>query len=160
MKKTPTKPNTPAKPKPKQRPLTVRQERFCEFIIAGESQTESYLQAGWKVTRKSARVNASELLAKPNIKEKIAELRAPQTRKALLSKDRKREILQALAESASQKTQDRLRAIEIDAKLAGDFAPDQVVVETGPKTLEAVRERAKSMASAMARVRESTQDHG
>lgn len=51
----------------------------------------------------------------------------------------------------------RLRAIEIDAKLAGYFAPDQVVVETGPKTLEAVRERARTMASAMSLVRKRTE---
>lgn len=150
MKKTPTKQAKPLT----LRPLTVRQERFCEYIVAGESQTESYILAGWKVTRKSARVNASDLLTKPNIKAKIAELRAPQTKKALLTKERKREIMRDIAESPTQKTQDRLRAIEIDAKLAGDFAPDQVVVDAGPNTLEAVRQRAAEMASAMARTRE------
>ncbi len=142
-----------SKPNPKARPLNVRQERFCEFISSGESQTEAYLKAGWKVTRLSARVNASDLLTKPNIKARIAVLRAPQTKKAVLTKDRKREIMRDIAESSTQKTQDRLRAIEIDAKLAGDFAPERVELETGPKTLEAVRERARTMASALSRVR-------
>ena len=42
-----------------------------------------------------------------------------------------------------------MRAIEIDAKLAGDFAPDRVEVETGPKTLDSIRERAAAVASAL-----------
>ena len=58
-----------------------------------------------------------------------------------------------IAESSAEKTQDRLRAIEIDAKLAGDFAPEQHVIDAGPNTLEAVRQRAAEMASAMARSR-------
>jgi len=143
-----------AKPAPKHRALNVRQQRFCEFIVAGESQTDAYLMAGWKVTRKSARVNASELLAKPNIKAHIADLRKPQTKKAILTKDRKRELMHEIAESKSEKTQDRLRAIELDAKLNGEFAPDRVEVETGPNTLQAVRERAKEMASAMSIARQ------
>ena len=86
------------------------------------------------------------MMEKVGIKAKIAELRAPQTKKALLSKDRKREIMRDIAESPTQKTQDRLRAIEIDAKLAGDFAPEQHVIDAGPQTLEAIRKRAKEMA--------------
>jgi hypothetical protein len=56
-----------------------------------------------------------------------------------------------IAESPTQKTQDRLRAIEIDAKLAGDFAPEQHVIEAGPKTLDAARERAKQIGSPLGR---------
>lgn len=142
------------KPAPKQRPPSVRQQRFCEFVVAGESGTDAYLQAGWKVTRKSARVNAAKLLATANIKAHIAVLRAPQTKKAILTKDRKRELMHEIAESKSEKTQDRLRAIELDAKLNGEFAPDRVEVETGPNTLQAVRARAKEMASAMSIARQ------
>jgi len=44
---------------------------------------------------------------------------------------------------------DKLRALELDSKLAGHFAPDQVVVETGPETLLDIRERAAHVVSAL-----------
>lgn len=46
---------------------------------------------------------------------------------------------------------DKLKALELDSKLAGHFEPDQVVVETGPKTLESLEARAKEVASALQR---------
>lgn len=152
MKNTPPKPKAgkPATPA-KTRPLTVQQERFCEFIAAGENQTEAWLKAGYKVSRSVARRNAAESLTKPDIKARIAELRKPQTRKAVLTKDRKREMLLEIAESSREKTQDRLRALEIDAKLAGHFEPDRVEVDVGEKTLMTIKERAEQMVSAMAR---------
>lgn len=143
-----------AKPAPKQRPPSVRQQRFCEFVVAGDSQTDAYVKAGWKVTRADARCHAARLITNDSIKAHIAVLRKPQTKKAILTKDRKRELMHEIAESKSEKTQDRLRAIELDAKLNGEFAPDRVEVETGPNTLQAVRERAKEMASAMSIARQ------
>lgn len=49
------------------------------------------------------------------------------------------------------KMADKLRAIEMDSKLAGHFEPEQLVVETGPKTLDAIKERAQSVVSALDR---------
>ncbi len=134
------------------RPLNSRQERFCAFIAGGKSGSEAYRLAGWNSRNGSERASAAKLLAKDNIQFRIAELRKPLTRKLLLSKDRHREILRDIAEDTERPAMVRIRAIEIDAKLAGHFAPDQVVVETGPTTLDAVRERAKAMSSAMSRV--------
>ena len=139
----------PKKPPSTARRLSVRQERFCEFIASGMSGTDAWLAAGYHVDRQHARVQASDSQTKPNIAARIAELRKPQTKKALMTKDRLRELLMECAENRTEKMPDRLRAIEIDAKLAGYFAPDQVVVETGPKTLDAVKERAERVASAL-----------
>ncbi|MEI6606241.1 MAG: terminase small subunit [Verrucomicrobiota bacterium] len=129
--------------------MNIRQERFCEFVASGMSGTEAYLQAGWKFSRDAARASAAETLAKPSIKAPVAGLRKNQTRKALLTKDRQREILRDMAEDPSAKPLVRIRAIELDAKLAGHFAPDQLTVETGPKTLEAIKERAERVASVL-----------
>ena len=131
------------------KPLNIRQQRFCEFVACGDSQAESYLKAGFKVPRNDARKHASALMTKHDIKARVAELRKPQTRKLLLTKDRHRQLLMAVAESGTEKTQDRLRAIEIDAKLAGFFAPERVEVETGPKTLDDIKARADGMVSAL-----------
>ena len=129
--------------------MNIRQERFCEFVASGMSGTEAYLQAGWKCNRDAARASAAETLAKPSIKAHLADLRKNQTREALLTKDRQREILRDMAEDPGAKQLVRIRAIELDAKLAGYFAPDQVTVETGSKTLAAVKERAERVGRAL-----------
>lgn len=152
MKTTPTRPKAKRfQTAPKPRKLNQRQERFCEFVVAGESQTEAYLKAGFKVPRGDARKHAARLMTNDGVKARIDELRAPQTRKALLSKDRKREWLRDIIENPGEKTQDRLRALELDAKLAGHFEPDRVEVEAGPKTLLSIKERAAEVSSALAR---------
>jgi hypothetical protein len=142
------------------RGLNVRQARFCEFIVNGMSGTDAWLTAGYKVERNVAKANASESLTKPDIAARIAALRKPQTEKALLTKDRQRAILMDFAENPSIKTSDRIRAIELDAKLAGHFAPELVTVETGPKTLDSIRVRAERVVSALdlrARMRSAEQ---
>jgi hypothetical protein len=77
------KANTPPKP----RKLTVRQEKFCELIAAGKSGTDAWLEAGYEVSREVARRNASESLTNPVVEARIAELRKPQTQKALRKKE-------------------------------------------------------------------------
>jgi hypothetical protein len=110
MKTTTTKPATgKAKPKPKpmpnirgkkppapgttgkrkERPLSVRHERFCEFIAAGESQTDAYIHAGYNVGRLEARKLAAKLATKSDIILKIDAIRG-KTRAKL---DMKREDL-------------------------------------------------------------------
>jgi len=131
------------------KPLSIRQQRFCEFIASGMSGGKAWLKAGYEASDGGSRKLACEALTKVNIAARIAELRKPQTRKLLLTKDRHRQLLMAVAESGTEKTQDRLRAIEIDAKLAGFFAPERVEVETGPKTLDDIKARADGMVSAL-----------
>lgn len=130
-------------------PLKPRQLRFCELIVGGASATSAYKQAGYVGKGNTAESTASKLLRNPKVQARIAELRKPITKKILMSKDRKREILRDMVENPATKPADMLRAIEIDAKLAGHFAPDKVEVETGPKALESIRERAAKVASAL-----------
>lgn len=68
-----------------------------------------------------------------------------------MTKDDQRAICREIAIEASGHKLARLRAIELDAKLAGHFAPERIEVETGPKTLDAISERAASVASALDR---------
>ena len=127
----------------------MRQERFCEFIVSGMSGVDAWLQVYPKVSRNTARANAAESLAKPSVAAHVAELRKPQTKKCLLTKDRKRELLMEKIESTTFKPADWLRAIEIDARLAGHFEPERVEVETGPRTLDEIRARANAVASGL-----------
>jgi predicted HAD superfamily Cof-like phosphohydrolase len=57
--------------------LNVRQERFCEFIAAGESQTDAWIKAGHKVKRNVAKSAANRALTNVDLNARIAELRKP-----------------------------------------------------------------------------------
>lgn len=131
--------------------LNVRQERFCELIAAGEVPADAWINAGHKVSRNVAKSAANRSLTNVDLRSRIAELRKPQTKKALLSRDRKREILAEIAIDSTATRSDRIRAMEVDAKLAGHFEPDRVEVEAGPKTLLSIKERAAQVSSALAR---------
>lgn len=133
-------------------PLTTRVKRFCEFVASGISGTEAWIKAGHKCNREAARAAASRALARANVQDHLNTLRKTQTKRALLSKEDKREILRDIIDSATQKTQDRLRAIEIDAKLAGDFAPEKHILEDGPERIKSARERAMAVASPLNRL--------
>jgi hypothetical protein len=175
--------------------LNVRQERFCEFIAAGESQTDAYLKAGFKVDKSVARRNAARLLTNADIQNRISELRKPQTAAAIFTKEEKLAFLAAVVrtpigeigpdsplcvdfveetvaddnrgrlrrgdhESSNEQVEptllrrrvkmvDKLKALELHARLTGDFAPNHHVVETNNKTLESIQERARRIASLM-----------
>ena len=119
MKPTPKpkawKPAKPAKP----RPLTVQQERFCEFIAAGVNQTEAYIKAGYRVSREVAKVNACRMLTKANVEAKIAELRKPQTEQALRSKDENLRYLASVIETA-------IRDIGPDSPLCVEYVEEVI----------------------------------
>ena len=131
------------------RPLSTRHERFCEFVATGDSQVDPYLKAGYKVTRTNARQHAARLMTIDDIKNRIATLRRPKIEKLLLSRDAKREMLPKWASDPTAKLADRIRSIEIDAKLAGHFEPERTEVELGQRTLAAIEERAQHVGAVL-----------
>lgn len=124
-------------------------------MAAGSSAGRAYEKAGYQSKGNVADSAAERLMRNVEIKARIADLREPVTKKLLLSKDRKRELLRDIAEDAARPPMVRIRAIEIDAKLAGHFEPDRVEMDTGPSLLESTRERAKFIVSALDRNRDA-----
>jgi phage terminase small subunit len=56
--------------------LTQQQLRFCEFYLQGMPAGRAYMQAGYSPKNlNNARVNASQLLTKPSVREYIEEQR-------------------------------------------------------------------------------------
>lgn len=135
----------------KRRPLTDRQERFCELVASGESQTNAWLLAGYKVSRDVARRNAAESMTKPDIAARVAELRMPHTASAALSKARKHELLMQIAENVLMPPNVRISAMAEDSKMAGHYEPERVEIEAGRNTLATARERALAIASPLNR---------
>lgn len=146
-----TKKKQPAAKKDANKPrkLNVRQQRFCELVASGETQTEAWLKAGYKVTRGVARRNAAESLTNPVIRKRIADLRAPQTAALALTKSRKHELLREIAENTGASLDARIRAMAEDSKMAGHYEPDRIEVDPGAKTLATIQERARRVASAL-----------
>jgi hypothetical protein len=131
------------------RKLNARQERFCELVAAGESQTDAWLKAGYKVTRDVARRNAAESMTNPVIAQRVAALRAPQTAAIMLTKARKHELLREIAEMKDAPLRTRIMAIAEDSKMQGHYEPEHHVVDAGPNTLASIKERAAKVASAL-----------
>jgi hypothetical protein len=119
--------------------LNIKQQRFAEFVVSGETATHAYIRAGYKVTEKVARTNAARMLANAHVKAYIAKLRAPDTAKAVLTKDEKREMI---AKRARQKltVSDLVKLLAEDSKLAGHYEVERIELETGPITLDTIKE--------------------
>lgn len=130
--------------------INTRQERFCEFIAAGESQTDAYLKAGFKVDKSVARRNAARLLTNADVQSRVSELRKPQTKAALLTRDRKRELLRQIAEREDAPLDARIRAMAEDSRMAGHYEPDRTEIDVGQRTLQSIRERAAQVGYALA----------
>lgn len=130
--------------------LNVQQEKFCcEFVSNGGNGQQAY-QAVYGADANTARVNASRLLKKPEVQERLKELQAEANSDKILSAQELKERLSAIArrevtetiflpngEQVQKKTsvKDALRALETLARISGLYAakPDldiknQVVV--------------------------------
>ena len=107
------------------RPLTARQERFVEEYLATGNGTEACRRAGYSQRSEGClRVQATENLAKPNVKQAIEQKRAEMSED---SEDRRAKWISALEALASgaDKDADKLRAIEGLFKAEGWLAPEK-----------------------------------
>lgn len=65
--------------------LTARQEAFCRGLAKGLSGRESYLKAGYGAKPRVADTTASRLLAKANIRRRVAQLQQQAAQKAVVT---------------------------------------------------------------------------
>ena len=91
------------------------------------------------------------MLTNVDILKRIEELRKPVTRKMLSARDHKREMLYLIMEDKTENIMARLKAIEIDAKLSGQFEPDRKELQMGNSTLQSIKERAAEVGYALSR---------
>ena len=116
--------------------MNIQQEKFCvEFVSNGGNGTLAY-QAVYKSDANTARVNASRLLKKPEVQERLRELQAEQNSEKILSAQELKERLSAIGRGEVTETiflpngaevkkpvavKDRIRAMETLAKVSGWF---------------------------------------
>ena len=130
--------------------LNIQQEKFCvEFVSNGGNGQQAY-QAVYGADANTARVNASRLLKKPEVQERLKELQAEANSEKILSAQELKERLSAIGRREVTETiflpngeqvqkpvaiRDAIRAMETLARISGLYAtkPDteiknQVVV--------------------------------
>jgi len=115
--------------------LTPKQEAYVQNLVSGMSQREAYRAAypsslKWK--DKSVDNKASALLNKNGeILARYNELKERSANKAVLTRARKKELLRSIAESEEAAVSDRLKAIDLDNKMEGDYAATKVEANVG-----------------------------
>lgn len=126
----------------KDKPLNDRQRRFAELVVSGRPAGRAYEEAGYDARGNVADSAAERLLRNVGVQAYLVELRAPQRAAAVLSRQKKREILAEIATGAIKgTTADRYRAIQIDNAMTGDNEPVKIEGEiTLRRILEAIDE--------------------
>lgn len=128
-----------------------KHEKFCQFVATGTSAQSAYGQI-YNVKGRTAANSGSRLMADGGIRERVKEIQTKAEKRTVLSIEEKREYLRRvvvtpigeidetsdLCQHAKYtdvgrefKMPDKLKAIELDAKLAGEFK-EKVEVSVDP----------------------------
>lgn len=132
-KPTPSKkPYKKVTPTPEDRPLTTKQEKFCQYYVKMNNGKQAAIKAGY--SKKGAEATASQTLRLANVAKRIKELRDRQARPSIASGAEVMELLTKMARGEIKdevgleiSPSDRLKAltelakrtIDLDQKLAG-----------------------------------------
>ena len=101
--------------------LTIKQKRFCDGYLKSGNATQSYINAGYATIGDGARVEACKLLTKPNIKSYIQERQQKVDTKHIMSIQEAQEFLTNVANKQDERTNDKLKAVELLVKMQGGF---------------------------------------
>jgi phage terminase small subunit len=107
--------------------MTEKEEKFCYEYLKDYNATKSAIRAGY--SEKSAYSIGSENLKKPELLEKITELKNKLSEVSELTALSVVLRLKSIIESETEKTSDRLKAIEVSAKLLGFNEPEKQIVQ-------------------------------
>ena len=111
----------------------TRHEKFCQSIVMGMSQKDSYIKAGYKARDNSAEAHSARLVRNGKVSKRIDEIQEKTAKKFEITKDK---LLAELAKDATAKIKDKVRraekhkAIEIINKMCG-YNEAEVIKNTG-----------------------------
>jgi len=132
----------PAPPKkspegPKQRKLTPAQRLFGDYVIEGRAKNEAYRLAypQSSLSPGALTTEAYRTSNRPNVAEYITEALQERRREVLLTRDKKRQILGAIALNPKARDMARIAAVGKDNDMTGDNAPVRI---EGEITLHAI----------------------
>ena len=103
--------------------LTAKQEKFITNIIKGMSQRQAY-RAAFKpenMSDKSVDEKACKLFNEDKIQSRYDELLKELETEAVMTALEKRKLLKTMALDKKNSINDRLKALDIDNKMAGEY---------------------------------------
>lgn len=116
-------------------------ERFAHLLAEGLSYTDAYRKLCPHVAHPADQ--GCQVARRTDVKNRISEIQAEVHSRALMCIDEKRDILRQMiegtiptkvvrrADGRVEATFDRLAALTVDAKMAGEFAPEKLEVKGG-----------------------------
>lgn len=101
--------------------LSPKGQEFCREYLACGVATTAYMKVYGTEDSNQASVGASNMLKKEEVQEYLAELRAPLEQSALADRQRRIDKLWSIIDGVGTKDSDRLRGLDILARMAGDY---------------------------------------
>ena len=117
--------------------LTPKREKFClELVKNGGNGALAYQAAGYAVKNRGvANTGANKLQEDEKVMARLAELRAPETKKTIMSIERRREKLTEIAEDEESSKQDAMKAIDLLNKMDALYLQRQEISGAIPVVL-------------------------
>lgn len=101
--------------------LSPKGQEFCREYLACGVATTAYMKAYGTEDTNVASQYASKMLKKPEVQDYLAELRAPLEQSALADRQRRIDKLWSIIDGVGTKDSDKLRGLDILARMAGDY---------------------------------------
>ena len=103
--------------------LTAKQEAFVQNIIQGMSQADAYRSAydTKRMTEKTVWESASKLMANPKVTARLSELRDKLANESIMTAQKRMEWLTSVIKDVHEKTENRLKAVDIMNKMDGEY---------------------------------------
>ncbi len=101
--------------------LSPKGQEFCREYLACGVATTAYMKVYGTEDTNMASVRASNMLKKPEVQDYLSELRAPLEQSAIAERQRRIDKLWAIIDNPTSKDSDKLRGLDILARMAGDY---------------------------------------
>jgi len=121
-----------------------KHERFARLIIQGMTQVDAFRKCYPNAGKNVVNNESSVLARKLDVKSRIAEMQEIIDSYFPITQGERRDMLRRMsqgreptkvirkADGKIEAVYDKLAAIQLDAKIAGEFAPEQMHITTGP----------------------------
>ena len=101
--------------------LSPKGQEFCREYLACGVATTAYMKVYGTEDTNMASQRASNMLKKEEVQDYLSELRAPLEQSALAERQRRIDKLWAIIDNPASKDSDKLRGLDILARMAGDY---------------------------------------
>lgn len=99
--------------------LTPKQEKFCQEYVVDLNATQAAIRAGYSA--KTARSLGQENLTKPDIQERLSELRSEQEKRTEITADAVLNEIALIGFGEPERTSDKIKALELLGRHLGVF---------------------------------------